>query len=520
MGRKQRPQVEEIDQLLYLDVPTWRLDAERTVIRANLLMLWAYGNLRIGEVGEPGRMIGQHAYEPIARSIEEGRISLEDPDNSDFIVMRLRGVLGKPDEQLPAVQRFLELVYATPEDRRRWEAAIAAHDGYGDPLALDERHYPVCIQHPGGPRLHFMVSARRLADGGRLTRYEPWLQDKVTVDAVKSASEAIKAVYPDVDYVQDKSNLTVFSPDTGHDVIPAQSTMTPETSEHERPGRSEATPDNRVRHRSDSAARDPLLTTRTPATEWRPAQIFPREAIDQTFGQRSESLPLHPVFGAGFAWELAVSSGKPTRIEIFPDRRWATLRYLDGSLQQRERGVILDYVTVRTDETPPVLSMVSERDGRGSLINVYPSGEVDEYFRLQPATPALPPEALIFGAPASAPPVAPADPEQPAVTVAEAAQQLGTGPEHVRVLLRAHRLAGFKRGGSWYVPTDALAEFQASRRRTGGRGPEEVREEVATYNQTYYEQKKQDPTWRERRRAQARAAMRRKRERERDATSQ
>jgi excisionase family DNA binding protein len=174
-------------------------------------------------------------------------------------------------------------------------------------------------------------------------------------------------------------------------------------------------------------------------------------------------------------------------------------------------------LAIRSADPEPVVSLVSAREGRATLINVYPSGAVDEFFRFYPAWRSVSPEALVFTAPATAPLTGPVPREQPALTVVEAAKLLGTGPERVRVLLRSGHLEGFKRGGTWYVPTDALAEFQASRRQQTP-PPAASQEQVATYHQAYYAQKKRDPEWLERRRAQAREAMRRKRERERQAS--
>jgi hypothetical protein len=224
------------------------------------------------------------------------------------------------------------------------------------------------------------------------------------------------------------------------------------------------------RHLPDEGAGTPLPVGRgrrleEPTTEWRPAEEFPRAAIDEALARPSDPLAEHPVYGTGFAWELVGSAGEPTRLEIFPDRRWASVVFVDASLRRQERGVILDYLAVHGAGGQPALTMVSAREGRATLINVYPSGEVDEFFRLQAEGRALPPEALIFAAPAAAPAVGPIPREQPALTVVEAARQLGTGPENVRVLLRSRRLPGFKRGGAWYVPAGALAEFQAARRR-------------------------------------------------------
>lgn len=501
-----RTQRQSIEAALAREVPVLVLDEERIVTGANLLLLWFFGALRIGEPCDPGQVIGQHDYETLARSIEQARISLEDPDNRRFIEERLRAVIGTEEERQPAVRHFLERVDRSRAARQWWEETT--FDAHGKVIALSGNHCPVFLQQADGSRLHFRETVKRQADAGRLITYEPWEQDLQTREAVASAYGRIRVVYPHVAYVQDVRHLSAFFPAAGHDATPAQATM---SSERQLPGGNEGDP-------VEGAGNSPRGTT-TPAAEWRPTQVFPRAEIDATLDQSSQPLAPHPVYGPGFAWELAGSTGEVTRLEIFPERRWAALRYVDGSLQQQHRGLILDYLAVRPAETVPMLSLVSMREGRGTLVNIYPSGDVDEFFRRQPLHGLLPPEALIFAAPVAVPPPSPATPEQPALTVAEAAGHLGIGPEQVRVLLRAQRLPGFKRGGEWHVSPDAVAELQAKQRRQTAQGAE-AKEQIAAYNQTYYERKKQDPAWRERRRSQAREAMRRKREREREATQQ
>jgi hypothetical protein len=461
MRRKQR---ELIAQTLERDMPVWLLDEGRIVTRANLLLLWAYGALRIGEACDPGQIVGRHVYEILARNIAERRVSLEDPDNRHFILGRLRAVLGKPDANLPAVRGFLQEVCSTPAARRKWKTAVAeAYNGHGDPFALqdEEIHYPVIVRHPDGTRLHLVVTVDRLEDGGRLIRYEPWEFDEPTQEAVASAYDRIRTLYPHVSYVQDVRHLTAFSPVKDQNATRVRPTM---PSNPEQLVASEGVPDSRAGNPTSGSAAGATEWAGIAAAEWRPTEPFPREEIEHAFGTQAESLGEHPVYGRGFGWQLPGGVGEPTRLEVFPERRWASVRYIDGSLKRQERGLIIDYLAVREVEERPALSLVSVREGRGTLINVYPSGEVDEFFRLQPATAALPPEAVIFAAQTTTLPVAPAPREEPALTAVEVARELGTGAENVRALLRAGRLPGFKRGGAWYVPARAVAEFQASRR--------------------------------------------------------
>lgn len=495
-----------IEDVLAREVPVLVLDQDGIVIQANLLLLWCFGTLRIGEPCDPGHLIGHHEYEVLARSIETGRFALEDPGNRGFIVGRLRAVLGKPEEHLSPVRHFLARVDASVESRRWREATMAALDGHGEALAFDEDHASVVLHQPDGSRLHVQETVERQDDGRRLITYEPWEQDGAIRDVMVAAHDQLTTIYPHVDYVHDVRQLTAFFPRKRHNAPATSNSMSPE---RELLPRSERAP-------ADEAGRPSSGGAASTTSEWRPTQVFPRNELDQAIGRQAEPVAEHPVFGAGFAWELAGGGGEPTRLEIFPDRRWASVRYLDGSLQPQHRGLILDYLAIRSADPEPVVSLVSAREGRATLINVYPSGEVDEFFRFYPAWRSVSPEALVFTAPAAAPPTGPAPREQPALPVVEAARQLGTGPERVRVLLRAGDLEGFKRGGTWYVPTDALAEFQALRRQQTL--PATSKEQVATYHQTYYAQKKQDPEWLERRRAQAREAMRRKREREREAS--
>lgn len=47
----------------------------------------------------------------------------------------------------------------------------------------------------------------------------------------------------------------------------------------------------------------------------------------------------------------------------------------------------------------------------------------------------------------------------PPLTVRETADQLGISDDVARYLLRKQKLAGFKVGGQWRVPRDAITEF-------------------------------------------------------------
>ena len=508
MTRSQKP---EIETQLRRDVPVWLLDEQRIVQRANLLMLWMYGGLRIGTDYDPRMVIGRHAYASITQSIVDGRLALDDPGNHQFVELLVEAVIGRPDDDIPEVQQFLALVSRCVATRPLWQAAIAAQPGSADPFTLEASHARMFINHPGGICLQFEVEITCRPGEGPLITCEPILADPASVHAVESAYAQIRDIYPHVAYVQDAHELTRLAPGKGHHVTAAAINM---TTEHE----SSSTPGEQTHEGLDTPGHQVLQDARPiPGeciAEWRLAQRFPRAEIDQAWQQSSVSLAPHPVYGPGFRWDLASASDTPTQVELFPTRSWATVRYLDGSLQQRERGLIVDYLALRTAQEGAILSLVSTREGRGTLINIYPSGEVDELLRLQPERSSLPSESLVFAAHASPPePQFPVS-SQPLLGVNEAAQQLGIGPEQIRALLRAQRLVGFKQDGVWQIPADTLKAYHAARNHRA-EAPVDSKERATTYHHDYYQQRKQDPTWQERRRAQAREAMRRKRERER-----
>lgn len=491
----------EGERLLGRDVPVWLADAGRVVVRANLLMLWAYGVLRIGEACDPRMVVGRHAYETMAQAVEDGVLSPADQGNREFFEGRLRAVLGTRDEGHPAVHRLLQAVLVNPEGRAYWEGAIAGYGGYGHTLAIDSVHYPVVLRHPDGTRLRFMAHLRRLDDGARVIGYEPLEGDEATRRAVAEARREIAAVYPQIDYVQDVRNLTEILPRTWQNVDLINADMGEEleysfAEQAELPSKA-----------TGGSARGGS----GPGTEWRPPAPYPREAIDRAFGQSSRSLPDHPVYGPGFAWALTGEGAAPTDLELFPERRWAGLRFVDGSAQLQQRGLIVDFLAVRTENEHPVLTLVSSRGGSGTLVNVYPNGDIDELLRRRPSLRALPPEALIFAAPAVDSAAALGD--RPALDVAEAAARLGLNPDTVRLMLRTGRLAGFKQAGAWRVPEEVV---EARRYAQQARDP---KERSVAYNRDYYEQKRQDPEWRERRRVLARESMRRRRQRERQSQS-
>lgn len=221
-------------------------------------------------------------------------------------------------------------------------------------------------------------------------------------------------------------------------------------------------------------------------TEWRPGQQFPYEAVEAAFGKATEVIEDHPVFASGRVWELPLPHGAPTRVEIFPDRRWASVRYVDATMRPKYVELIPTYVAVRltrsatvfspvesgpvvtvaTSKGPPAtdnpsrISLVAMRDGRATGIDVYATGEVDEYFRiLSPAQPSLPPETVIYHAEARAPRSSVTARERPPLPVAEAGELLGYHPTHVKKLIRDQRLIGYKLGRNWYVDPRSLDEF-------------------------------------------------------------
>jgi excisionase family DNA binding protein len=199
--------------------------------------------------------------------------------------------------------------------------------------------------------------------------------------------------------------------------------------------------------------------------EWRPGEDFHEEPIEEVFGKRvGEITEHHRILGPQFAWEVPAGQGEVTRIELFPERGWATIIFVDGSLQKQKRELALDYLAVRTVDSRTLLSLVAAQDDRGTLINVYPTGEIDEHFRLLPPSDALPSEALLFKPDDQTPDVSIPLKEWPALTVEEAAVRLGFGAENVRRLLREGKLDGFKRGGAWYIPTDSIITYDARKK--------------------------------------------------------
>lgn len=213
--------------------------------------------------------------------------------------------------------------------------------------------------------------------------------------------------------------------------------------------------------------------------EWRPGRVFDSEPINTAFGI-SAAVQARPGFGTVYSWELGNPNGEPTTVAVAPERPWVTLRYTDATEHRKDVDLVPDYLALRggtSGNTHPVLSVVSVKGRRGSVVNVYATGEVDEHFRhLGPQQSSLPPEALIYNAevlrarlPASAsrPPQTlsraelPPDPVSE-LSTAQAAEFLGyTQPSIIELIARG-RLPATKIRGRWRLKTADVQAYQRS----------------------------------------------------------
>lgn len=466
------------NEALAAPIPAWQLDAKRDVVRANLMLLWAFGVLEIGKPCDPEQVVGCHAYAVLARAIEKGRLRPGDPANQEYILSRLRPVLGTPDEEHHAVQQFLDQVFAVAGTRAEWEEKIATYylattaaGEVGHPFALDHIHYSLVLHDDDGRPLYLLDTLRRLTNGGRLITYgerpgepgppppEPPKPLAETSGLLTAAATQIREAYPDVPYIQerDRRSLTQFFPATSYTVSNQQPTM-PREYESRRTGESPAP---------------------VPVAHWQPGEPFPPE-IGATFVAPSEVLE-HPVFGAGFAWDLQAGKGVPTRLELFPERRQATLRFVDRARELQRRDYLLDSVGVEKvgDRATLTLISASAEEERGTILRVYPSGEFDESFRyITAADWGRRPETLAWPAPVASVPVFPAEhhhesaspPASLNLTVNEAARRLDIHPANVVRALQDGRLLGQKVGNRWRVDAASVEQYQ---RRKPGPRPEE-----------------------------------------------
>lgn len=218
--------LQDMDQSLPVDRPAWLLDTDRTVIAATPLFFWLHGLLRLGEAIDTTRLLELHSYEVWARAIEAGVFSPQAKSNEPFVAARLDAVLGKNDEQDPAVQHFLRLVFATPEGRQYWLDLLARFRHEWDVHDSQVFAYPIYLTPPdaaGG--LHFIAHGQR-PGGRRRIIYTP--QDEPTATTVAAAAARIRQHYPELPAVLGVSQFTATASASGQTVGDPALTMSTE----------------------------------------------------------------------------------------------------------------------------------------------------------------------------------------------------------------------------------------------------------------------------------------------------
>jgi hypothetical protein len=213
----------DLDTLLHQHAPVFLLDADRYIVKANLLMLWNWMFLRIGQPCEPREFIHKNIYDVLALAIEQGWLDPRDEHNRHFIGRRLRSTFSVLHEQHPAYRRFCRAVYKTDDDQAYWDEVTASYSGQSAEVSAS--FYDVVMNRPDGGRLHYLVVSRHLRNGWRLVTYTPEHNDnpyrhhdEVSKSALDKAHGEILRTYDHVKYVQDKDGVA-FYPRKNHNNV-------------------------------------------------------------------------------------------------------------------------------------------------------------------------------------------------------------------------------------------------------------------------------------------------------------
>lgn len=191
---------------------------------------------------------------------------------------------------------------------------------------------------------------------------------------------------------------------------------------------------------------------------WQPGAAFPHEAVTATMHSRRAGPVVHPIYGAGFRWDV---SGHPTgtiAVEIFPDRRFARVYRAmpDAPLPLCE--LLIDRVIAGTVHGQGALQLQMLDAGWELVITIFANGDLDATarFRGKESDPLAYWRNLASGD--AAPTSAHADALP--VPVAEAAAVLGFHPTYIKTLIRSGKLQGSKLGRNWFVDPISLAAYR------------------------------------------------------------
>lgn len=202
-----------------------------------------------------------------------------------------------------------------------------------------------------------------------------------------------------------------------------------------------------------------------PRVLWRPREEFRPELIGSALAARAKDT-VHPSHGPGFTWELATDPLSPTRLELYPACRLVKIRFVDGSMECQTREYTVHSIAT-TSATRAVL-ITSARGDRATVVNVHPSGDIDEFHRrFDKLTPvgALASNRVVRTVEGVAASAGRDLAERPPFTVREAAKIIGCHPSNIRHLIRRGRLPHIKRGWQLFVDAQAVESYQRSNRR-------------------------------------------------------
>ena len=187
---------------------------------------------------------------------------------------------------------------------------------------------------------------------------------------------------------------------------------------------------------------------------WRRDEPFyAMDAISDVL-QRTPLPHSHSVYGEGILFKL----DDLTHIQLFPDIGIARVRIADSPNEFQTRNYKIDRIAVqRLNAGEAFVSFTAFRERGGSVVNIFPNGEVNEFhfpmstmaynLRLELNRSAIPELG-----------------DRRVYSVPEAAAIIGCHPNNVRQLLRKGSLLGGQIGREWWVDADVVDRYRRTRR--------------------------------------------------------
>lgn len=209
----------------------------------------------------------------------------------------------------------------------------------------------------------------------------------------------------------------------------------------------------------ETSSNTPQGSTENPGTEiayrriWIPdKEIFNADLINKAIGVNARTINFP---WEGWVWQLGGAPKGRTRLAIYPEQRMARAQFLDCFDEAQTRERLIDHIAAVPLKTETLLSIVSARGSRYSILTVARDGTVIERHATRPLQVDLRPETngILLAEEAAG----------PVLSVNEAATRLGVHRTTVQRLVREGSLEAVKRGWHLFIHVDSLEELKRSR---------------------------------------------------------